>query len=316
MATVLLLIWKEQTKKGKEEMTLDSNRMTQDGDWGALPADIGSVVRMALQEDIGDGDFTAMLVPADCIARATVISREAAVLCGGPWFEQCFHELDANAEVRWLVPEGTLVAPGQALCEIRGNARALVTAERTALNFLQALSGTASATRQYVHTIAGTSARIYDTRKTLPCMRTAQKYAVRVGGGSNHRMGLFAGILIKENHIAVAGGIGPALRAAEALAPAGIWVQIEVEDGPELEAALVAGAKLILLDNFSVAQMRMAVAVSAGRAELEASGGITLSNLREVAETGVDRISIGSITKDVKAADLSMRVVLENPAVN
>lgn len=297
-------------------MKLDSKRMNPDLEWGDLPADITSVVRAALQEDIGGGDFTAQLVPADCLARATVISREAAVLCGAPWFEQCFHELDPGIEVHWLAQEGALVAPGQALCDIRGNARALLTAERTALNFLQALSATATATRRYVQAIAGTRARIYDTRKTLPGLRTAQKYAVRVGGGCNHRMGLYAGILIKENHIAVAGGIAPALRAAEAVAPAGIWVQIEVENAPELEAALAAGAKLILLDNFSVEQMRAAVATNAGRAQLEASGGITLANLREVAETGVDRISIGSITKDVKAADLSMRVVWDNPAVN
>lgn len=278
--------------------------------------DVTTGVRAALQEDIGSGDLTAMLVPLEARAQATVISREAAVLCGRPWFDQCFHELDADAVVCWLANEGELVAPGQTLCEIRGNARALLTAERTALNFLQTLSATATATRRYAEAITGTKARIYDTRKTLPGLRAAQKYAVRVGGGLNHRLGLYAGILIKENHIAVAGGIAQALRAADATAPPRIWIQIEVEDREELEAALAAGAKLILLDNFSVEQMREAVALTAGRAELEASGGITLTNLREVAETGVDRISIGCITKDVKAVDLSMRVILNAPVVN
>lgn len=269
---------------------------------------ISTLVRAALQEDIGACDFTAMLVPADCEAHATVISREAAVLCGIPWFEQCFRELDADIDIQWRVKEGVEASPGDTLCEIRGNARALLTAERAALNFLQTLSATASATRRYVAAVAGTEARIYDTRKTLPGLRVAQKYAVRVGGGHNHRMGLYAGILIKENHIAVAGGIAQALRAAEAIAPVGIPLQIEVENCAELDAALAAGATLILLDNFSVEQMRQAVEITAGRAELEASGGITLGNLREVAETGVDRISIGSITKDVKAIDLSMRI--------
>ena len=269
---------------------------------------ISTLVRAALQEDIGACDFTAMLVPADCEAHATVISREAAVLCGIPWFEQCFRELDADIDIQWRVKEGVEASPGDTLCEIRGNARALLTAERAALNILQTLSATASATRRYVAAVAGTEARIYDTRKTLPGLRVAQKYAVRVGGGHNHRMGLYAGILIKENHIAVAGGIAQALRAAAAIAPVGIPLQIEVENCAELDAALAAGATLILLDNFSVEQMRQAVEITAGRAELEASGGITLGNLREVAETGVDRISIGSITKDVKAIDLSMRI--------
>jgi len=274
----------------------------------SFESEISTSVRAALQEDIGACDFTAMLVPADRWAHATVISREAAVLCGIPWFEKCFRELDADIDIQWRVKEGVEVSPGDTLCEIHGDARALLTAERTALNFLQTLSATASATRRYVAAVAGTGARIYDTRKTLPGLRVAQKYAVRVGGGYNHRMGLYAGVLIKENHIAVAGGIPQALRAAEAIAPVGIPLQIEVENCAELDAALAAGAKLILLDNFSVEQMRQAVEITAGRAELEASGGITLGNLREVAETGVDRISIGSITKDVKVIDLSMRI--------
>lgn len=278
--------------------------MTNDGDFELLTS---ACVRAALEEDIGGADYTAMLVPAERQAQAIVISREAAVVCGGAWFEQCFRELDAAVQIRWRAKEGEEVAPGDVVCEIRGNARALLTAERTALNFLQTLSATATATRRYVAMVAGTRARIYDTRKTLPGLRLAQKYAVRVGGGHNHRMGLYAGVLIKENHIAVAGGIPQALSAAAEIAPAEIPLQIEVEDRAELEAALAAGAKLILLDNFSVEQMRHAVAITAGRAELEASGGITLDNVREVAESGVDRISIGSITKDVKAIDLSMR---------
>ncbi|TAK47223.1 MAG: carboxylating nicotinate-nucleotide diphosphorylase [Xanthobacteraceae bacterium] len=279
-------------------------------------ADIATTVRAALQEDIGSGDFTSMLVSADSRAWATVVSRETAVLCGNQWFEHCFHELDSEAEVHWLAQEGELVGAGQVLCEIKGNARALLTAERTALNFLQTLSATATATRHYVEATTGTRARLYDTRKTLPGLRAAQKYAVRVGGGFNHRMGLSAGILIKENHIAVAGGIAQALHAAEQIAPPGVWVQIEVENCDELIAALAAGAKLILLDNFSIVQMHEAVAITDRRAELEASGGITLANLREIAETGIDRISIGSITKDVKAVDLSMRITCESQMDN
>lgn len=273
-----------------------------------LELDVASAVRAALKEDIGEGDYTANLLPADRQAYATVISRQAAVVCGAPWFEQCFRALDPGVEIRWRASDGVEVSPGDVVCEIAGNARALLSAERAALNFLQTLSATATATRRYVEAIAGTAARIYDTRKTLPGLRVAQKYAVRIGGGRNHRMGLYAGVLIKENHIAVAGGIPQALRSAEAFTPPGIPLQIEVENRVEFEAALAAGAKLILLDNFSVEQMREAVAITAGRAELEASGGITLDNLREVAETGVDRISIGSLTKDVKAIDLSMRI--------
>jgi nicotinate-nucleotide pyrophosphorylase (carboxylating) len=266
-------------------------------------------VRTALQEDMGSGDLTAMLVSADHSAVATVTSREAAILCGIPWFEECFRELDSAVEFRWLAHEGERLEPAQTVCEIQGNARALLSAERTALNFLQTLSATATATRQYVDAVADTSTLIYDTRKTLPCLRIAQKYAVRVGGGTNHRMGLYAGVLIKENHIAAAGGIPEVLRAAAALVPLDLPVQIEVETCDELRTAIAAGAKLILLDNFTIEQMREAVAITAGCAELEASGGITLANLREVAETGVSRISIGCITKNIKAIDLSMCVV-------
>ena len=254
-----------------------------------------------------DADLTAQLIPEHTRSHATVITRQNMVLCGTLWFEGCFRVLDANCEIRWLLREGEMAEAEQALCEISGSARALLTAERAALNFLQTLSATASATRRYVDTVADTKAKIMDTRKTLPGLRLAQKYAVTVGGGHNQRIGLFDGILIKENHILAAGGIHPALRAAYRLAPEGTTVQIEVENLDELREALVAGAKLILLDNFDLDKMRAAVALNAGRAELEASGGVNLQTVRAIAETGVDRISIGALTKDVRAIDLSMR---------
>lgn len=270
------------------------------------PQDIERQVRAALDEDIGTGDVTARLVPENQEAVARVISREDAVLCGKAWFEACFTLTDSRLRFEWHADEGERVHPDQLLCEIRGNARALLTAERCALNFLQTLSAVATATQQYADAIAGTQAVVMDTRKTLPGMRLAQKYAVTVGGGKNQRIGLYDGILIKENHIAAAGSIGAALRAAHAAAD--VPVQIEVESLDELETALSEGAKLILLDNFTPDQMRAAVTLNAGRAALEASGNITLANIREVAETGVDRISIGSLTKNVKAIDLSMRI--------
>jgi nicotinate-nucleotide pyrophosphorylase (carboxylating) len=273
-----------------------------------LPAltDIERHVRIALEEDIGSGDVTAQLVPEHQKAVARVISREEAVLCGSAWFEACFRLVDENLRVQWHAREGEPVHPGQLLCEIQGNARALLTAERTALNFLQMLSAVASLTRKYVTTVLGTQAAIMDTRKTLPGLRLAQKYAVTVGGGKNQRIGLFDGILIKENHIAAAGGIVPALQAAQAVAT--VPVQIEVESLNELQTALDAGARLILLDNFTLDQMRAAVTLNAGRAELEASGNVTLDTVRAIAETGVQRISIGSLTKNVRAVDLSMRI--------
>lgn len=264
-------------------------------------------VSVALDEDIRGGDLTAMLIPEHARARAVVITREAAVLCGTPWFEATFRSLDPACDIRWLAHEGGQVTSGQALCEISGNARALLTAERTALNFLQTLSATATLTRHYVEAIAGTGARILDTRKTLPGLRAAQKYAVRIGGGSNQRVGLFDGILIKENHLMAAGGVRAALLQAGALAPADVTIQIEVENLEELREALDAGVKLVLLDNFDLDGMRAAVALNGGRAQLEASGGVNLATVRSIAETGVDRISIGGLTKDVKAIDLSMR---------
>ncbi len=265
-------------------------------------------VARALEEDLGPGDLTAQLLPEDLIARARVMCRDHAVLAGAPWFDACFRRLDPSVEIEWNVPEGGALSPGTEVCLLQGRARALLSAERPALNFLQTLSAVATATRRYVDAVAGTRARILDTRKTLPGLRFAEKYAVRVGGGTNHRMGLYDGILIKENHIAVAGGVKEALAAAWRM-NASVPIQIEVETLAQIEEALAAGARLILLDNLSLDAMREAVRLTAGRAELEASGGITLENVRAIAETGVDRISIGSLTKDVKAVDFSMRVV-------
>ena len=262
----------------------------------------------ALLEDIGSGDLTGKLVPNDTRVSARVIVREAAVLCGAPWFEGVMLAVGQDTDIAWQFAEGDLMPANSTVCTITANPRALLTAERAALNFLQLLSGVATATRRYVDVIAGTSAAILDTRKTLPGLRQAQKYAVRVGGGKNQRMALYDGILIKENHIAAAGGVTPALAAAASL-NAGAPVQIEVETIVQLEEALTAGVKSVLLDNFDLAMMREAVQVNAGRALLEASGGINLDTVRAIAETGVDRISIGSLTKDVRATDYSLRIV-------
>jgi nicotinate-nucleotide pyrophosphorylase (carboxylating) len=262
----------------------------------------------ALLEDIGSGDLTGKLVPNDTRVTARVIVREAAVLCGAPWFEGVMLAVDQDTDIAWQFAEGDLMPANSTVCTITANPRALLTAERAALNFLQLLSGVATATRRYVDVIAGTSAAILDTRKTLPGLRQAQKYAVRVGGGKNQRMALYDGILIKENHIAAAGGVTPALTAAASL-NAGAPVQIEVETIAQLEEALGAGVKSVLLDNFDLAMMREAVQVNSGRALLEASGGINLDTVRAIAETGVDRISIGSLTKDVHATDYSLRIV-------
>jgi len=262
----------------------------------------------ALLEDIGSGDLTGKLVPDDTRVTARVIVREAAVLCGAPWFEGVMLAVDQDTDIAWQFAEGDLMPANSTVCTITANPRALLTAERAALNFLQLLSGVATATRRYVDVIAGTNAAILDTRKTLPGLRQAQKYAVRVGGGKNQRMALYDGILIKENHIAAAGGVTPALTAAASLS-AGVPVQIEVETIAQLEEALAAGVKSVLLDNFNLAMMREAVQVNDGRALLEASGGIHLDTVRAIAETGVDRISIGSLTKDVHATDYSLRIV-------
>ena len=264
-------------------------------------------VSAALEEDVSTGDLTAGLIAAAEIATARIITRADITVCGTAWADACFRRLDASMKIEWSCADGTPLEAGQTLCTLSGSARALLTGERTALNFLQLLSGIATTTRLYVDAVEGTRAKILDTRKTLPGLRVAQKYAVLSGGGTNHRMGLYDAILIKENHIAAAGGVAAAMKTALAAAPPGVWIQVEVETLDQLQIALDAGARLILLDNMDTAQMRAAVAYTAGRAELEASGGITLDNVRQIAETGVDRISIGSLTKDVRAADLSMR---------
>jgi nicotinate-nucleotide pyrophosphorylase (carboxylating) len=278
-----------------------------------LAGEIARNVDAALSEDIGAGDLTASLVPAERVARATVISREAGVLCGRDWFDRCIKTLDPDATITWNAADGERIVSDQVLCEIRANARALLSAERSALNFLQLLSAVASKARIYADAIAGTGAQVVDTRKTLPGLRIAQKYAVRCGGGGNHRLALWDAILIKENHIHAAGGIAEALAAAQIVAGQAAgrckFIQIEVESPAELHAALDAGATMILLDNFTPAMLREAAAINTGRAVLEASGNVTLETIRDIAETGVDRISVGALTKDVKALDLSMRFV-------
>ncbi len=272
-----------------------------------LRIEIGRNVAAALAEDVGSGDLTALLIASRIQSRATVIAREGAVVCGTAWFDATFAALSPTATVHWHVRDGDFVSPGQALCNVFALSRALLTAERTALNFLQLLSAVATVTRRYVDAVADTKARIVDTRKTLPGLRLAQKYAVTVGGGLNHRTGLYDGILIKENHIIAAGGVFEAVKAAQAIAPPGVFIEVEVEDIDELRAALKAGVDMILLDNMSPDEMREAVKITAGRAVLEASGGVDLGSVRAIADTGVDRISIGSLTKNVKALDLSMR---------
>jgi nicotinate-nucleotide pyrophosphorylase (carboxylating) len=272
-----------------------------------LASEIERNVAAALAEDVGSGDLTAPLTPAGKTARAVVMCRQEAVICGQPWFDAAVLKLDPAAKVAWTVAEGSHVPAGTRVCAVSGNARALLSAERVALNFLQTLSGVATVTRRYVEAIASTRARIVDTRKTLPGLRLAQKYAVRIGGGSNHRIGLYDAMLIKENHIAAAGGIRQAITRAQKLAQTGAWIQVEVENLDQLREAMDAGATMILLDNMNLDLMREAVKIAGYRAELEASGGITLGNVRAIAETGVHRISVGALTKDVKAADFSMR---------
>ena len=269
-------------------------------------------VRDGVREEVGRGDWTALLVAPGRVGARVGVGEEA-VLCGRDWFEACVAALDSDARVDWRYAEGADMAAGTPVCDVRGDARALLTAERSALNFLQLLSGTATATRRHVRAIEGASPNprgcaVLDTRKTIPGLRQAQKYAVRVGGGRNQRLALWDGVLVKENHIAAAGGVGPALERAFAL-DAGVEVQVEVESLAQLEEALAAGAANVLLDNFTLERMREAVALAAGRAVLEVSGGVTLDRLREIAATGVDRISIGALTKDVKAVDYSMRIV-------
>ena len=264
-------------------------------------------VLTAMLEDIGSGDLTALLIPEDKTTEATIISREDAVICGIDWVVACFHHVNKDITIKWLVNEGEKITANQLLCKISGNARAILTAERCALNFLQTLSAVATHTRLYVLAASGTKVEILDTRKTIPGLRLPQKYAVTVGGGSNQRLALYDGILIKENHIAAAGGIAAALQQAENLNK-NTSIQIEVENFDELNQALAAGATSILLDNFSLADMREAVEITQGRAKLEASGNVDLSSVRAIALTGVDRISIGALTKNIRAIDLSLRI--------
>lgn len=270
------------------------------------PGAVVAQVQQALAEDLGSGDLTAALVPSTAVASARVVVRESAVLCGSAWFEEVFRQLDPATALAWSARDGDLLEPGQPVCELNGKARSILSGERTALNFLQTLSGTASLAARYVAAVKGTSATILDTRKTLPGLRLAQKYAVSCGGASNHRIGLYDAILIKENHIRAAGSITAALDAAAAVAGDDVMIEVEVESLQELDEALDAGARRILLDNFSNATLRQAVDRTAGRAALEASGGVDLETVRGIAQTGVGFISVGQLTKDVRATDFSM----------
>lgn len=265
-----------------------------------------SLVSLALAEDIGSGDINAELIPASKTAKATITTREAGILCGQPWVEAIFLILDPEMKIHWHVKEGASIKVDDVICDLQGSARALLTGERTALNFLQTLSGTATITHQYVEQLAGSHTQLLDTRKTLPGWREAQKYAVRIGGGHNHRMGLYDAFLIKENHIVACGSITDAVKKAKEIAP-DKKLEVEVENLAELEEALNAGVTLLLCDNFSLNQLKEAVTINAGRAKLEASGNITLDSMKAVSSTGVDYISLGSLTKHVRALDLSMR---------
>lgn len=276
---------------------------------------IRASVAAALAEDLGNlpveqGDITASLIPASQQASATIISREAAIICGVAWVNEVFQQLDPSVQLDWQVQDGDSVAPNQLLCRLQGNARSLLTGERSALNFLQSLSGTATTTDLYVQQLAGSRTQLLDTRKTIPGLRLAQKYAVLCGGGQNHRIGLFDAFLIKENHIAAAGGIDKAVAQARSNFP-GKPVEVEVENLAELQQALTAGADIIMLDNFSLADIQQAVALNQQRAKLEVSGNITSERLRELAATGVDFISSGALTKHVQAIDLSMRLQID-----
>ena len=275
------------------------------------PPDPNPTVALALAEDIGNGDLTAALIPESAQAEATVISREYAVLCGSAWFDAVFRQLDPRIHVGWQAADGDHIAPDQLLCTLRGPARPLLTGERTALNFLQLLSGVATLARRFADAVAGSGATILDTRKTLPGLRLAQKYAVRCGGCQNHRIGLFDAVLIKENHIMAAGSISEAIATARRLHP-GVTVEVEVENLAELQEALVAQPDIVMLDNFDLAAMREAVRITAHQLKLEASGNVNFDTVRQIAATGVDYISIGGLTKDVRAVDLSMRFQLQN----
>ena len=273
----------------------------------ALEETVTRDVTRALAEDVGTGDLTAALIPAERTSHARLLTRQSGVLCGVEWFRRTFEELDPDVEIFWHHDDGDDIVADSSLCELEGRSRAILTGERTAINFVQLLSGVATRTRQFVRAVEGTRARILDTRKTLPGLRIAQKYAVATGGGTPNRIGLYDGILIKENHLVAAGGLAQAVREARRAVPEGTMLQVEIETLEQLREALDAGAKLILLDNFDLTRMREAVRIAGDSAELEASGGVSLDNVRAIAQTGVQRISVGSLTKDVTALDLSMR---------
>ena len=272
---------------------------------------VNLLVQAALVEDIGSGDLTAALIPENAHAHAILVSRENALLCGRPWFDATFYAVDDSLEIRWFVDEGAPLKPEQKVCEIKGNARSILSAERTAINLLQTLSGTATITRRYVEQLQGLHTRVLDTRKTIPGMRLAQKYAAKTGGAANHRVGLYDGVLIKENHIRAAGSISAALKKAQQTTPAGVLLEIEVENLKEMQEALEAGAKRLLLDNFTLDLLRAAVSQKPHDVELEASGNVTLETLREIALTGVDYISVGALTKHLDAVDFSLQFTLD-----
>lgn len=276
-----------------------------------LPADIASTVRRALNEDLGTGDLTARLLPQEMTSEATVLCRDSAILCGVAWFSEVFRQLDGDVSIDWRCEDGDAVKPGQTVCTLSGSTRSLLSGERTALNFLQLLSGTATTTREYAAAVAHTTTQLLDTRKTLPGLRSAQKYAVLCGGGTNHRMGLYDAILIKENHIRASGSITAALEQAKTTHR---YIEIEVENERQLGEALDAGADAVLLDNFTLEQIRRAVRFNNGRARLEVSGGVEQGALADLAATGVDCISVGTLTKDVRAIDFSM--LLSEPGAN
>jgi nicotinate-nucleotide pyrophosphorylase (carboxylating) len=271
--------------------------------------EISQQVALALQEDLREGDLTAGLIDVEACSKVEIICRESAVLCGTAWFDEAFRQLDSEIAIEWRAKDGDRLTDAQVICGLSGRTQPLLSGERTALNYLQTLSGTATLARRYADKVEGTGARVLDTRKTLPGLRLQQKYAVSCGGCDNHRIGLFDAILIKENHIHAAGSIQAALQQAWETAPSGISIEIEVESLSQLEEALEHGAKRILLDNFDLAGLRQAVALNGGRARLEASGNVNLQTVRGIAETGVDDISVGALTKDVKAIDLSMLFV-------
>lgn len=274
-----------------------------------LPIDISATVAQALKEDIGMGDITSVLIPPDAVANANVVVRESAIVCGAPWFNEVYYKIDDSISIEWLVNDGDAVSSNDVVCNIHGKASSLLSGERTALNFLQTLSGTATTTHEYVEKISGTGVKILDTRKTVPGLRNAQKYAVRTGGGNNHRFGLYDGVLIKENHLLATDSLDEMIKKLPAERKNGLLIEVEVENLKELEVAIDSGANRIMLDNFSIRDIEKAVQLTNQKIELEASGNYDLNNVREVAEAGVDYISVGALTKNLRAIDYSMRFV-------